>query len=102
MTETIHAIEHIVSSPGVLGGKRRITGTRIAVAHIVSAAKAEWSPDRIASEYNLTLAQVHAALAYYHDHRDEIEQEFQEDDAYVTKLKDERGNAGKHAQTDQE
>jgi hypothetical protein len=31
------------------------------------------SSDEIAGEYDLSLAEVHAALAYYFDHRDEIE-----------------------------
>jgi hypothetical protein len=35
-----------------------------------------WSAEEIVRQYpNLTLAEVHAALAYYHDHRDEIESE---------------------------
>ena len=32
------------------------------------------SVDEIATEYNLTLADVHAALAYYFDHRAIIDQ----------------------------
>jgi hypothetical protein len=33
-------------------------------------------------EYPLTLAQVHAALAYYYDHQDEIEGYIKEDEAW--------------------
>lgn len=33
------------------------------------------SVDEIASEYGLTLADVHAALAYYFDHRAELDKE---------------------------
>ena len=36
-----------------------------------------WSPDRIASEFNISLSQVHAALAYYFDNIDEIRDEMQ-------------------------
>lgn len=35
-----------------------------------------WSAEEIVRQYShLTLAEVHSALAYYHDHRDEIESE---------------------------
>jgi uncharacterized protein (DUF433 family) len=67
-------IEHIVMDPGISGGKPRIAGHRITVQNI-----AVWhehmglSPDEIATEYDLTLGEVYAALAYYHDHRAEID-----------------------------
>jgi hypothetical protein len=35
----------------------------------------------------ITLDQVHAALAYYHDHRDEIEADIREADEFVEKLR---------------
>jgi uncharacterized protein (DUF433 family) len=39
------------------------------------------SPEEIALEYpHLTLAQVHAALAYYHANRDEIENDIAQDE----------------------
>ena len=43
------------------------------------------TPEEIALEYpHLTLAQVHAALAYYHVNRDEIEADLaQEESAYL-------------------
>ena len=68
--------EHIVSTPGVCGGKPRIADSRIRVQDIVVWHEA-WglSPEEIVTDFpQLTLAQVHAALAYYHDHRDEIRQ----------------------------
>lgn len=35
-----------------------------------------WSAEEIVRQYSyLSLAEVHAALAYFHDHRDEIESE---------------------------
>lgn len=65
--------QHIEVSPGIAGGKPRIAGHRITVQDIVI-----WhehigkSPDEIAADHDLTLADVHAALAYYFDHRDQI------------------------------
>jgi uncharacterized protein (DUF433 family) len=44
------------------------------------------TPDEIVEAYpHLTLAQVHAALAYYWEHRDEIEQEIRADQSFVEK-----------------
>jgi hypothetical protein len=34
------------------------------------------------------LAEVHAALAYYYDHRDEIERQINEGDAFLKALRD--------------
>ena len=45
------------------------------------------TPDEIVEAYpHLTLAQVHAALAYYWDHRDEIEQELREEQIFALEL----------------
>lgn len=69
--------EHIVSSPETCGGKPRIAGSRIQVKHIaVMHERQGMSPQDIVSEYpHLTLADIHAALAYYHDHREAINAE---------------------------
>jgi uncharacterized protein (DUF433 family) len=70
--------EHIAKTPGICGGKACIAGHRIRVMDIVLLhERAGLTPDAIVDEYpSITLADVHAALAYYHDHRDEIEAEF--------------------------
>ena len=50
----------------------RGTGIRIQTV-VVAARQWEMTPDRIASEYGLTEAQVKEALAFYEAHRLEIE-----------------------------
>ena len=45
------------------------------------------SPDEICAEYNLTLAEVHAALAYYFDHRAEIDQRLAEGEAFAEAMR---------------
>ena len=41
-----------------------------------------WSAEEIVLQYPyLTLAEVHSALAYYHDHRDEIDRELADETA---------------------
>ena len=79
---------HIEVTPGVVGGKPRIAGRRITVQNIVIWH--EWmarSADEIASEYDLTLADVYAALAYYYDHRTEIDKVIKSSEAFVEALR---------------
>jgi uncharacterized protein (DUF433 family) len=73
--------EHIAKTPGICGGKACIAGHRIRVMDIVVQVEhAKLSPEQIVAEVypSITLADVYAALAYYHDHRDEIEASFEE------------------------
>jgi len=64
----------ITRTPDVRGGNPRIVGTGVTVQRIVGWYKLGLSPEEIASRIgHLTLAQVHAALTYYHANRDEIE-----------------------------
>ena len=46
------------------------------------------SADEIAAEYDLTLANIHAALAYYFDHRAEIDQAIEDSQAFVQALRE--------------
>jgi uncharacterized protein (DUF433 family) len=78
---------HIEMTPGIAGGKPRIAGRRITVQNIVV-----WhehlgkSVDEISAEYDLTLAEVYAALAYYFDHREAIANAIKEDEAFIAAL----------------
>ncbi len=67
--------EHVKITPGVSGGKPRIAGHRIRVMDIVLwQTKCGWSPDEIVFHFpQLSLAEVHAALAYYWDHKEKVE-----------------------------
>lgn len=78
---------HIEITPGVAGGKPRIAGHRITVQNIVIWH--EWmglSADEIATEYGLTLSDVYAALTYYYDHHDEINDSIRADEAFLAEL----------------
>lgn len=64
----------LVRSPDICGGRLRIEGTRITVNQIVILYKQGYTPEEIADQYpQLTLAQIYAALAYYHANKAEIE-----------------------------
>jgi uncharacterized protein (DUF433 family) len=54
----------IVSTPGVLGGKPRIDGTRISVELILELLSLEWTIENILEEYDLTREQIFAVLSY--------------------------------------
>jgi uncharacterized protein (DUF433 family) len=70
-----------------------VAGTRIRVQDIYAMSEVQGlSPDQIVAELpHLTLGQVHAALAYYFDHRDQILQELREDDEFVELIRRQTG-----------
>ena len=79
--------QHIEITPNVAGGKPRIAGHRITVQNIVIwHERMGLSADEIATEYDLTLAEVYAALAYYYDHRADIDAMIQADESFITQL----------------
>ena len=77
--------QHIEITPGVCGGRPRIAGHRIRVEDIVIwQERMGLSPDEIVSQYPaITLADVYAALAYYHDHFEEIRRQIEESEAFA-------------------
>jgi uncharacterized protein (DUF433 family) len=79
---------HIAISEDVAGGKPRIAGHRITVQHIVIwHERMGLSADEIASNQGLTLAEIYAALTYYYDHRQEIDEAILADESYVVELR---------------
>lgn len=74
---------HIVKRPDYCGGKAAIDNTRVRVNNVAFLHKEGKSPDEIKTIYpDLSPAQIHAALAYYYDHRDAIESELTEDEGW--------------------
>ena len=81
--------QRIVQTDGRCGGKPRIAGHRITVQEIVVRhERMGKSVDEIANEYDLSLADVYTALAYYFVHREDIDRSIDESRAYVEKMKD--------------
>jgi uncharacterized protein (DUF433 family) len=81
---------HIETEAGKCGGKPVIAGTRIRVWDVyVHHERLGKSPDEIVRAYpHITLADVHAALAYYWDHKDQIDQQMRDADEFVAQLQD--------------
>ena len=66
-TATVDIGTLITQSPEIRNGQPRIAGTGITVRRIVGWHKLGLSTEEIATEVgHLSLAQVHAALAYYY------------------------------------
>src|SRR4029077_16290520 len=81
--------DRIVMTPGVRGGKPRIAGHRITVSDVaIWHERMGMTPDEIVSENpSITPAVVHAAPAYYFVHKDEVDQEIQDGEEFVEKLR---------------
>lgn len=81
--------QRIEVTPGICGGKPRIAGHRIRVQDIVAWHEVQGlSADEIVAGYpELSLADIYAALAYYHANRDEIQRQMREDEEFVENLR---------------
>ena len=77
----------IIRTPEIRGGRPRIAGTGITVRRIVGWYQLGWSPEEIADRIgHVSLAQVHAALAYYHANREEIDADIAAEEAEADRL----------------
>ena len=57
----------IEQTPGICGGRPCIAGTGVSVLRIAGWYKLGWTPEEISRRIgHISLAQVYAALAYYH------------------------------------
>ncbi len=79
------AYPHVVKEAGYCGGKAAIDDTRVRVADVVHLHRRGATPEQILVQYpDLSLAQVHSALGYYYDHRDEIDATLAQEDTVET------------------
>src|SRR5438105_2547356 len=84
----------LTRKPGVCGGRLTLAGTRITVLQIVAMYKSGETPEEIAFSYpHISPAQVYVALAYYHSHQREVEQELADEEAEYERLKAEHERA---------
>lgn len=91
---TVQPIELITTDPGVRNGQPCIAGTGIrivdiAIAHLFH----ERTADEIGSDYDLTSAQVHAALSFYYQHKAELDEEIRRQVKEAQELKVSRGDS---------
>ena len=65
---------YLVNLPNICGGKTLVEGTRVGVHDVVGLVVNGATVDEVLRSFpNLTRAQVYECLAYYEDHRAEIE-----------------------------
>ncbi|MGH9899890.1 MAG: DUF433 domain-containing protein [Pyrinomonadaceae bacterium] len=80
----------LARTPDLRHDRMRIASTGITVARIAILSNLGHSPEEIVRKYkHLPLASVHAALAYYHANRAEIEAEIEADEAEAAHLETE-------------
>ncbi|MCI0487176.1 MAG: DUF433 domain-containing protein [Blastocatellia bacterium] len=88
----------IICTPELKRGRPRIAGTGLTVHRIAIWYNLGHTPEEIAHQYqHLSLAQVYAALSYYHANRDEIDAEIEADQVEADKIEEEYKNARKTA-----
>lgn len=77
--------DRIVRTPGVRGGNPRIAGHRITVSDVaIWYERMGMTPDEIVSEYpTITLSDVHAALAYYYDNKEDVDRGIREGEEFA-------------------
>ena len=85
----VESIDLIYRDPKVRGGRPCIVGTSLRVTDIVMEQKyGVGDPKAIAERFQISLGQVFAALAYYHEHIEEIDADIEEDILFDEKLEE--------------
>lgn len=74
--DVIQSIDLITKNSAVRGGKPCVAGTGVRVTDLVIAHLFhERSPEQLTSDYELSFSQVYASLAYYYQHKDELDED---------------------------
>jgi uncharacterized protein (DUF433 family) len=77
IVKTPTTYEHILADPALCGGLAHVAGSRVRVIDIVALHERGLAPEEILDSYeHLSLGQIHAALAYFYDHPDAVEDDF--------------------------
>ena len=63
----------ITESPEMCGGRPRLAGTAVTIMRVAGWHKLGCEPEEIARKTGLSLAQIHAALAYYHANQSTVD-----------------------------
>ena len=88
---TVQTINLIVTNPDIRNGRPHILGTRVTVADIALTKHYHaQDADGLAEWYGLTLPQVYAALAYYYEHKEVIDQQIRTQIHRAEALKEQR------------
>jgi uncharacterized protein (DUF433 family) len=84
---TLSLDQRIEIDANIVGGKPRIVGHRITVQNIaVRHEMLGHSAEEIATDYDLTLADIYVALAYYYANQAMIDHAIREEEAFIKKM----------------
>jgi len=86
--ETVTEISSLISRrPEIRRGRPCIAGTGVTVRRIAQWHNMGWIPEEIARKFgHLSLAQVHAALAYYYANKEEIDADIEAEEQAAAAL----------------
>jgi uncharacterized protein (DUF433 family) len=85
---TVSTYPHIVSEPGTSAHMASHPRTRVAMIAMDYLVRG-LAPEEMVRHYPyLTLAEVHAAMGYYHDHREEIDSEIKAEMQQLRQISD--------------
>lgn len=89
--DAMQSINLIAINPKVRNGRPYIVGTTVTVADVaIAKIYHNQDADGIADWYKLTLPQVYAALAYYYDHKPEMDEQIRKQIRHAEDLKERR------------
>lgn len=74
-------------------GNPVLSGTTLKIVELVMAQRAHgWSPEELHFQHpELSLGQIHSALAYYWDHKDELDADIEQRSHYAEQARQEAG-----------
>ncbi len=76
--------QYIETTPDVRSGRPCIAGTRFTIADLaIKHLDLGQSLEEIAHMFHLSLAAVHAGMAYYYDHQAEIDERIKADEEFA-------------------
>jgi len=81
----------IARTPGIRGGQPHVVGTGVTVRRLIGLVYCEQlTPEAIVDDMpHLTLAGIHAALAYYHANKERLDAEFADEEHEEAKIVEE-------------
>lgn len=89
--EKIESINLISTNPNVRNGRPCIAGTGLRVTDVVMAHLFhQRTPSEIATDYDISLAAAHAALSYYYQHKEALDEDIRQQIATAQRYKEEK------------
>ena len=93
--ETVESINLITRNPEIRGGRPCIIGTGLRVTDIVVQQRYhDRTPEQIAEGFQVSLAGVYAAFAYYHLNKDDIDADIENQIQTARRLRREHFESG--------